>query len=385
MSYILRQYQGEAVNAGVDFLKGKAKHNAIQILPTGSGKSLIIANIATQLDAPSLIFQPSKEILEQNYEKLGNYGYSPSVYSASLGRKEVSDITLATVKSAINNPDIFKRFKYILIDECHEVNPKGGIYKSFLDQVPAKVLGFTATPYRLSVDGYGGAMLKFLTRTRPSVFKEVNYHVQNRPLFDQGFLAKLQYFNLEGFDRKKIKINTSGTNFDDQSVKDYIKSIDFPRRVIRVVQRLAETRKNVLVFCAFINEAEHIVANIPGAVIITGETHKLTREQIIKDFKAGLIKVIVNVGVLTTGFDYPELETVVIARPTLSLSLYYQMIGRVMRPHELKEFAMVVDMCGNIPLFGCVEDFWIGKEPDSKNGWYIRNSVKQLTNQYYGT
>lgn len=385
MSFILRDYQNDAVTAGVDFLKGPKKYHALEMLPTGSGKSLIIANIAKQLQEPTLIFQPSKEILEQNYDKYLSYGNPASIYSASLGQKNISDITFATIKSAINNPDLFKRFKYMLIDECHLVNAKQGEYKSFLNSVShIKTLGFTATPYRFSVDGYGGAMLKFLTRTRPAVFKELIHYTQNKTLFDQGHLAKLKYYDIQGFDRTKLKLNSNKSNYDDASVQEYIKNIDFPKQIIRVVNRLAETRKNVLVFCAFIHEAEHVVRNVPGAVIITGTTSKLIREKIISDFKAGIIKVIVNVGVLTTGFDYPELETVVIARPTLSLSLYYQMIGRCLRPHPFKEFAMVIDMCGNIPIFGIVEDLWLDKEKDSKNGWFISSKGKPLTNVYYG-
>lgn len=385
MSFILRPYQNEAVSAGVEFLTGKKKYHALEMLPTGSGKSLIIANIVKELQAPTLVFQPTKEILEQNYDKYLSYGYPASIYSASMGQKQVSDITFATVKSAINNADLFKHFKYLLIDECHLVNPKEGVYKQFLNSVShIKTLGFTATPYRFSMDGYGGPMLKFLTRTRPNVFKELVHYTQNKTLFDQGYLAKLKYYDMQGFDRAKLKLNSSKSNYDDKSVQDYIRNIDFPKQIIRVVNRLAETRKNVLVFCAFINEAEHVARNVPGAVIITGTTKKLEREIIIRDFKAGIIKVIVNVGVLTTGFDYPELETVVIARPTLSLSLYYQMIGRCLRPHPFKEFSMIVDMCGNIPIFGRVEDLWLDKEPDSKNGWFISSQGKQLTNVYYG-
>jgi DNA repair protein RadD len=384
MSFVLRKYQEEAVAAGIDFLKGSAKHHAIETLATASGKSLIIANIVKGLDEPSLIFQPSQEILTQNYEKLRHYGFSPSVYSASAGRKDISDITLATIGSVIKSPETFKRFKYLLIDEAHNVCGDSGMYKHFIESLSgSKALGFTATPYRLNVDGYGGAMLKFLTRTRPRVFKEMIYYVQNKTLLEQGFLAPLKYYNLEGFDRTKLKLNSNGSNFDDRSVQEYIRNIDFPKNVIRVVNRLAEIRKNVLVFCAFIYEAERVVQAVPGSVIITGETPKKERERIIGDFKSGKIKVVVNVKTLTTGFDYPELETVVVARPTLSLSLYYQMIGRVLRPHVNKEFGMVVDMCGNIPIFGKVEDLWIDKE--GKDKWFISSNGKQLTNVYYGS
>ena len=121
------------------------------VLPTGSGKSLIIADIAARLDGHTLVFQPSKEILEQNFKKLCSYGILDcSIYSASFNSKEISRITFATIGSVKNHPELFTHFKNIIVDECHLVNPKEGMYKDFFDAVKCKVLGLTATPYRLS-------------------------------------------------------------------------------------------------------------------------------------------------------------------------------------------------------------------------------------------
>jgi len=105
------------------------------------------------------------------------------------------------------------------------------------------------------------------------------------------------------------------------------------------------------------------------------------RERILNGFKDGKIKVISNVGVLQVGFDYPELETIVLARPTLSLALYYQMIGRGIRPHPEKDHAMIVDLCGNYDLFGKVEDLRIDRGTHGK--WSVWNKQKQLTNVYF--
>lgn len=167
MSYVLRDYQQKASDAAVSFFNNKAKKtNAIMVLPTGSGKSLIIADIAARLDGHTLVFQPSKEILEQNFKKLCSYGILDcSIYSASFGRKEISRITFATIGSVINHPDLFSHFQSIIIDECHLVNPKEGMYKKFLELLKCKVLGLTATPYRLSSSQGFGSMLKFITRT----------------------------------------------------------------------------------------------------------------------------------------------------------------------------------------------------------------------------
>jgi len=163
---ILRDYQIEAVHAGLEFFRDdKARYNAIIVEPTGSGKSLIVAAIAKELDGPTLVFQPTKEILEQNYGKLIAYGERAEMYSASMNSKRIGRLTFATIGSARNNLDAFRHFENIIIDECHFVNPKRGMYKDFLEEVGTKVLGLTATPYRLVTDGFGGSILKFQTRT----------------------------------------------------------------------------------------------------------------------------------------------------------------------------------------------------------------------------
>nr|DAQ35880.1 MAG TPA: Chromatin remodeling complex ATPase [Caudoviricetes sp.] len=151
MTYKLRDYQQQASDAAIRFFSDNTKkRNAIEVLPTGAGKSLVIADIASRLEGHTLVFQPSKEILEQNYMKLCSYGVLDcSIYSASFGRKEISRVTFATIGSVKNHPELFQHFRNIIIDECHLVNPKEGMYKEFLTMLRCKVLGLTATPYRL--------------------------------------------------------------------------------------------------------------------------------------------------------------------------------------------------------------------------------------------
>jgi len=355
MTYTLRPYQHGAVDTAVAFLTDdRQKRNAIEVLPTGSGKSLIIANIASRLAAPVLIFQPSKEILEQNLSKLESYGYRAAVYSASKGRQEVSEITLATIGSVVNKADLFTNFPYVIVDECDLVNAKEGMYKTFLSALEAsgaKILGLTATPYRLASNSFGSE-LRFLTRTRPKVFHEMIYFVQNRSLFDAGHLARMEYATQNGFDVSRLDVNSTGADYTDESVRRYYRALNFQDKIVLAIEREMETRKNALVFTRFVQEAEYLVNNIPGAAIVTGETPKKERSRLIEGFKCGDHSVVCNCGVLTTGFDYPELETVIIARPTMSLRLYYQMIGRSIRPHPKKEKARVVDLCGRVVLLG---------------------------------
>ena len=135
--FVEREYQTDAIERSIAFLKygldGSSATGGLVVQPTGSGKSLVIAGIAKGLDAPLLVFQPSKEILEQNASKLIAYGFNPSVYSASMGLREIGSVTLATIGSVKNNPALFEQFPYVVIDEAHVVNAKEGMYKTFLD------------------------------------------------------------------------------------------------------------------------------------------------------------------------------------------------------------------------------------------------------------
>lgn len=390
MAIILRDYQKAASDKAVAFFKDKnKKSNGVMVLPTGAGKSIVIADIAHRLNDYVLIFCPSREIVEQNFKKLCSYGILDcSIYSASFNSKEISRITFATIGSVKSHPELFAHFKNIIVDECHLVNPIEGMYKDFFDAVKCKVLGLTATPYRLSSSRDFGSMLKFITRTKPHVFSEVIYHVQVSTLLDMGYLSKVNYYpmNPTGWNELNLKINTTGADYTDKSVQKEYERIDFYSYIVHIVQRLMNPkaggkRKGILVFTRFLKEAERLTMSIPGCVIVSGDTPKKERERILEMFKVGEIPVVANVGVLVCGFDYQELDTIVIARPTMSLALYYQIVGRAIRPHPSKETAWVVDLCGNIRRFGKVEDL---KLVDGGNGkWSVWNNSKQLTNVYF--
>lgn len=387
MEYALRPYQVAAVEAGVRFFLDKAaRYNALMMLPTGSGKSLCLAGIAQRLDGPVLVFQPSKEILEQNLAKYESYGNRAAVYSASFNRKEIDHVTFATIGSVKGKADLFRAFRYVIIDEAHGVNAKNedGMYTRFLRELgDVKCLGLTASPYRLVTDGFGGSILKFLTRTRPRVFKELIYYVQNGDLFRDGYLAKLKYTDASaGFDRGQLRINSTGADYDDDSVARYYAKSGFMDRVAAATRRAMTERKNVLIFTRFVEDGEELMRMVPGVEMVTAESTKREREAVVGHFRLGITKAVVNVGCLAVGFDYPELETVILARPTMSLALWYQMIGRCIRPHPEKEYAEVIDLCGNYKMFGKVEDL---KLVNGGHGmWHIESNGTQLTNIYYG-
>ena len=381
--YELRDYQRQAVDVAVNFFQSGNKKNGIIVLPTGAGKSLVIANIAYRLDAPVLIFQPSKEILEQNYEKLCSYGVMDvGIFSASFGRKEVRKITFATIGSVKSHKDYFRLFRYVIIDECHGVNAEAGMYKDFIETIQCKVLGLTATPYRLYSSRFYGSMLRFITRTNPRIFNELLYAVQVRTLLNRGYLAPMNYYQLNVVDTSRLKVNSTGADFTDASVRRYYREIKFNDSLENIVRRLLVAgRTSILVFTRFIDEATHLARAFSDcAAVVSSDTSKSDREAILRAFKQKQIKVVANVGVLTTGFDFPELATVVLARPTMSLALYYQMCGRAIRPFPNK-VSWVVDLCGNYKRFGRVDDLELLQ---TKPGiWAVFSGAKQLTNVYF--
>jgi DNA repair protein RadD len=382
--YELRPYQRQAVDAAVAFFDSPNKGNGLIVLPTGAGKSLVIANIAYRLDAPVLIFQPSKEILEQNYHKLLSYGViDAGIFSASFNSRAVCKVTFATIGSVKNYKDYFRRFRYVIIDECHLVNAEAGMYKEFIDAIGCKVIGLTATPYRLYSSRFYGSMLRFLTRTRPRIFDCLLYHVQVRTLLEQGFLSQLNYYQLPIINTSRLQLNSTGADYTDASIRKHYEEVKFSEELASVVNRLLNAgRKSILVFTRFTDEAEYL-ARVLGkrAAVVTGDTPANERESILHRFKEGRISVVTNVGVLTTGFDFAELDTVVLARPTMSLALYYQMVGRAIRPCKGKT-GWVVDLCGNYKRFGRVDNLELRQR---KPGiWAVYSGERQLTNVWFG-
>lgn len=381
--YELRDYQKEASDAAINFFSSFTKRNSLIVLPTGSGKSLVIADIAYRLNAPVVIFQPSKEILAQNFLKLQSYGvWDCSVYSASFNSKHISRITFAMIGSVMSKKEQFCCFKYAIIDECHLVNAEAGMYSKFIETTGCKVLGLTATPYRLHSSRTRGVMLRFLTRTYPRVFSDLIYQVQIKTLLERGYLAKTEYYRIKLVDVSKLKINSTGADYTDKSVREHYRNIGFDCNLENIIKRLLVAgRTSILVFTRFVDEANYLVQKIGGeAAVVSGKTPDANRKTILSMFKSGKIKVVVNVGVLTTGFDFPELDTIVLARPTRSLSLYYQMIGRGIRPCPNK-VNWVVDLCENFNRFGRVDDL---KLAQIKPGiWAVFNGNRQLTNVYF--
>ena len=293
----------------------------------------------------------------------------------------------------MNHVDEFDSFHKILIDECHLVNPREGQYKEFIERIKGRqVIGLTATPYRLgrTIDPKTinsnwpkyGSILKFLTRTRPRIFDRVLYHCQIKTLLEHGYLAKLRYFDLNAINLDNVQLNTTGADYDDRSLFDEFERVGFYTYTLGIVKRVlrpkdGSRRKGILVFVRFVEDAVRLAEDLDCCEVVSGTTPKKERAAILERFKSGKTEVVANVGVLTTGFDHPALDTIILARPTMSLALYYQMVGRAIRPHTDKN-GWVVDLCGSVAKFGKVEDLWL--DTDERGSWIITSNGKQLTN-----
>ncbi len=380
MKYTLRDYQEEGVAIAVKALR-REKHPFVIQAATGAGKSLMIADICHKIDEPILILQPSKEILEQNYQKLLSYDpdIDVGIYSASKNRREIKKFTFAMIGSIYKRPKEFAHFKYVLIDEAHRVNPKNlsGMLTTFLKAIDCKhVCGLTATPYRIDTlwkrDRYGtlyaNASLKMINRiSRSPFFRKILFKIETADLIERGYLCPIEYY-IEPSDWKELVVNSTGANFTDKSMKSYSEK---PSRVKRITSAITYSHQNnerTLVFCGSIAQAMKVQLSAGDlgikVDIVTGKTPLAERERIIENFKNGDTKHIVNMGVFTTGFDMPNLDCIVLARPTMSLALYYQMIGRGVRidPERGNKVLQVYDLVGITERLGRVETIKVQKE-----------------------
>jgi DNA repair protein RadD len=310
MRYQLRDYQQAAVQAA------QSKHNGVLVEPTGSGKSLVIAALARNTEGETLVLQPTKEILEQNVDKMHAFGeYDIGIYSASCSRKDIGRVTFATIGSVYRKPELFGRCSLVIVDECHLVNAKQGMYEMFLGTLDLPTIGLTATPYRLrhyrnSFNAYAEGELvaesRVITRTRPRVFSTIKHVTQVADLFRTGYLCPLRYAVDAAYNADEIQGNSTGQGYDDHALISYNQMRELPRKIAEAAA--ASPAKHILAFTIFRSETEKAMEQMSRLGVtcaeVCGETPKKERERLLAAFRAGNVRCVVNVGVLTTGFDW---------------------------------------------------------------------------------
>jgi len=349
--YTLRPYQQEAVDSAISWMS-KCLDPAVMELATGAGKSIIAATLAAWLNTKThkkiLVLQPSKELTEQNREKYLALGEPCSVWCASIGKSIQHDVVFGTPKSVINSIDKFVgNFSAVIIDEAHRCDEttKNIVYSLKEGYKNLRVLGITATPYRLDT-GYIFRYFddKPVKETVNPFFHSLIHQITARDLIDQGFLTPPTTEEHAGYTVEGVINNQTEL---DRAVEGQ------GRKTSRIIQDVVErsaSRQGVIIFAASVKHVNEIMESLPPTLseCITGSTSKKEREQIIKRFKQKRFKYLVNCGVLTTGFDAPHVDVVAILRATSSVSLLQQIIGRGLRLCEGKNDALILDYAENI-------------------------------------
>ena len=370
----LRYYQSEAAAAAMDYLKRQAG-NPVVILPTGSGKTPLVASIVeTAINEHAgrvLVVSHSKEILGQACDTIKRFAPSidVGVYSAGLGKRELeNDCLICGIQSIHKRAHDVGRRHLIIVDEAHLIPPTAGtMYRNFIDKMSElnprlKVLGLTATAYRTTTGRIYG---------KGELFNGVCYEAPIGKLIDEGYLTPISNqatatsISTEGMTRRAGEFTADSLAFACD--KDAV-----VRPACAEVLKLASDRQSILVFGVSVSHVERIVETFremgEHAEYITGDTPSLMRANIIERFKDGSLRVLVNCQVLTTGFDATRVDCVAVMRPTCSPGLFYQMVGRGLRLHDDKPDCLLLDYGGNIKRHGSLDDPTYGHQSYRGNG-----------------
>ncbi len=380
----LRKYQQEAVDAVYQHLRQR-DDNPCVVLPTGTGKSLCIAQIVTDAvnlwNGRVLVLAHVKELLEQNAEKIQVLcpDVKLGIYSAGLNRRDTDNpVIVAGIQSVYKRACELGPFDLIIIDEAHLLSPDSEtMYQQFLKDAKIvnphiRIVGMTATPYRLK----GGLICK-----PENILNHICYEAGIREMIVQGYLAKLK--SRSGKTKARLEnLHIRGGEFIAAEMEAAMDQDYLVRSACREIVELTENRNSVLIFTTSVAHCEHVAAEISKisqqeCSMVTGDTPAVERAEILARFKGETItsdlfdgtkpplKYLANVNVLTTGFDATNIDCVVLLRPTASVGLYVQMIGRGTRLHPGKGNCLILDYGGNVLRHGPVDAVSV---PDEKNG-----------------
>lgn len=357
----LRPYQSRAIAMLYDWFRANSKGNPVLNMPGGSGKSVVIASIVKDAltgwpDTRVLMLVHSRELVAQNAAKLRAIwpGAPMGVYSASLGKRQLGEpITYAGIQSVRNLAKKIGHIDLCLCDEAHAIsNTETGTYRKFLSDLLAinqamRVVGFSASPYRL-----GSGMI---TDGDDALFSDILEPVSIEELVYHGHLVPL---------RSKVtdtKLDTEGVNkrqgdYVAAQMQEKFNTKDNNENIASELIDKAKDRKHWLIFCSGIEHAKHFAQELQRRGIaadhLTGHDSTAERDRKLKAFESGEIRALCNVGILTTGYDFPALDCIAFLRATMSPGLYLQMAVRGMRPHTGKVDCLVLDFAGVVSEHG---------------------------------
>ena len=385
--YTLRPYQQEAVDAVYRHLREKDTNPCV-VIPTAGGKSLCLAQVAkdavVRWGGRVMILQHVKELAEQNSEKLRSIcpELKVGVYSAGLNSRDTEEpVIVAGIQSVYNKVELFKPFDLIMVDEAHLIPSDGeGRYRTFLAAAKAKnpnvrLIGWTATPFRES-----GMICK-----PENLLNEICYEIGVKDLINSGYISKITA--KAGTARADLEhLHIRGGEFVAEDVEKAMGEERVVVNACREIVELTKNRKTCLIFCASVahcRKVAKLISEFSGeeCAIVTGETPPDERANTIARLRGeGLsvdlfgvpdkpLRYCCNVGVMTTGTDIPNIDTVCLLRPTASANLYVQAIGRGFRlsPKTGKTECLVLDYGKNVERFGPIDMLNI-KEPHRGTG-----------------
>lgn len=373
---MLREYQSRAIEQLYAWLEDGNEGNPCIVMPTGSGKSHVIAALCKNAlqqwpETTVLMLTHVKELIEQNAQKLREHwpGAPMGIYSASVGKRQLGEpITFAGIQSVRKKAALLGHVDLVIIDECHLVSHKdSGGYRALLAALKLinpnlRVIGFTATPYRL---GHG------MITDKPAIFDALIEPVSIEELIFKGYLSNLR----SKMTRAKLDtaaVRKRGGEFIESELQAAVDTDDQNQLVVDEVISLAGDRKSWLFFCAGVQHAQHIAEALRArgisAECVTGETSKPERARMMSEFKAGRLRALTNANVLTTGIDVPGIDLIAMLRPTMSASLYVQMAGRGMRVADGKTDCLVLDFAGVVETHGPITNVQPPKKGGDSNG-----------------
>lgn len=384
------KYQENAYVDCMEFLLHSNLKNGLCIMPTGAGKSLLVAWLSLTLyekGIETLMVVPSIELLEQNKRKIEIMGGQVGVFS---GKTKETDkpLTIATLQSLNKNADVLaEKYKYIIIDEAHYKYPydKSGLFYKFLHKTKhTKLLGLTASPFSLEQVAMQ-PVLRMLNTKKKTFFRDIIHLTQIQDVVAEYMWSKLEY-KTAPFVRDGLILNKTGNDFTPESVEAALKAQNVNNNAYLHTLKIVKENSNpkILLFVESLETADTMKVALEKKLdkrfeIISSKTKDKERANNIDTFvNTNEITGLINVGTLTTGFDCPDLTHILIVRPTNSLTLYYQMIGRLVRKAKGKHFGTVIDFCGNIDFFGTVENIRISYI--NGIGWCATNGNILLTN-----
>lgn len=360
----LYDYQKRAVDSTWAYIR-QNQGNPCIVIPTGGGKTHVMAQMIADClrwQKRVIVAAHTFELMRQLHCNLESYGVDSSkvgFYSNTVGERETEKpVILATIQSIFSKADEFGVRDVIFVDECHRVNPQDEDtqYRRFFACYPnSKIIGLTATPYRL---GSG------LICDQGSLFNAISCEVSIRELLfsDPPKLCTLRSKWVDGIDTSKLSI--SGGEFakdDEQKAFDEI----LESVCVDMYQRCKD-RKSIIVFCSGVQHCKDVSNFLhsrytEAAFVIEGNTPDDERKMRYDAFRGGNLRWLINYGVLTEGFDAKNIDAVVLQRATTSPGLYYQMAGRGLRLHPSKSDCLVLDYGENIARHGPIDKIEPGK------------------------